>query len=128
MPFDISGPHPDSEADDRFRVTADVAPEESLLRLTGELDHDTAPALREALARCEEARSARILVDCSGLVFCDSTGLNVLLEARRDASPRGAGVALVGMPGTVARIFEITGADTLFDRYASLDEARSTRS
>ena len=24
MPFDISGPHPDSEADDRFRVTAEV--------------------------------------------------------------------------------------------------------
>ncbi|WP_232248569.1 STAS domain-containing protein [Streptacidiphilus rugosus] len=111
-------------AEGRFAVTESVDPRESVLRLVGELDHDTAPALRAALGRCEQAGAGRILVDFSDLGFCDSTGLNLLLEARTRAQERGASLALVGMPPGVARVFEITGAGTLFPQYASVDEAR----
>jgi anti-sigma B factor antagonist len=108
-----------------FTVAETVGAGESVLRLAGELDHDTAPTLRAALVRCEEAGTSRILVDCSDLGFCDSTGLNLLLEARTKAQIRSASLVLVGMGPGVARVFEITGAGTLFPRYATLDEARA---
>ncbi|MEY9941519.1 STAS domain-containing protein [Streptacidiphilus sp. MAP5-3] len=116
----------------RFTVTATSRPSgspvqqgESVLRLTGELDHDSAPVLREAFKRCEDAGAARILVDCSGLDFCDSTGINLLLDARSRAQARDGIIALVGITPRVARVFEITGAATLFPRFASLAEART---
>lgn len=116
---------PEAAAAERFSVTEAASPGESVLRLTGELDHDTAPLLRTALRRCDDAGTERILVDFTSLGFCDSTGLNLLLEARTRAASRGAEVALVGMPPGVARVFEITGAASLFPTYPTVDEARA---
>ncbi|WP_052434197.1 STAS domain-containing protein [Streptacidiphilus melanogenes] len=110
---------------DRFTVTHDPGAGECVLRLRGELDHDTAPALRAELRRCEGAGSTRVLVDCSSLGFCDSTGLSVLLDARARANVRGAAIVLVGLAPVVARIFEITGADSLFPRYRTVAQARA---
>jgi anti-sigma B factor antagonist len=110
---------------ERFSVTRDAGVDERVLRLSGELDHDTAPALRAALRRCEAAGAGRVLVDCSALRFCDSTGLNLLLDARSRARARGAAIVLVGMVPRVARVFDLTGAASLFPRYRTVAEARA---
>ncbi|WP_432036993.1 STAS domain-containing protein [Streptomyces cucumeris] len=89
----------------------------------GELDHHTADVLREPLEQCVEGGRARLVVDCSKLEFCDSTGLNVLLGARLKAEAEGGGVHLAGMQPIVARVFEITGAEAVFTLHDSLDAA-----
>ncbi|GAA3876288.1 STAS domain-containing protein [Streptomyces sedi] len=89
----------------------------------GELDHHSAEKLRTALHECTAAGEARIVVDCSGLEFCDSTGLNVLLATRVEAEEAGGAVHLAEMPPIVARIMEITGASAVFTVHATLDEA-----
>ncbi|WFB09113.1 STAS domain-containing protein [Streptomyces sp. LX-29] len=89
----------------------------------GELDHHTADLLREPLEQCVEEGRVRLVVDCSRLEFCDSTGLNVLLGARLKAEAKGGGVHLAGMRPVVARVFEITGADAVFTVHESLDAA-----
>jgi anti-anti-sigma factor len=89
----------------------------------GELDHDTAELLREPLEQCVADGYSRLVVDCSGLEFCDSTGLNVLLGARLQAEAAGGGVHLAGMTPVVARVFEITGAEAVFTVHADLDSA-----
>ena len=90
----------------------------------GELDHHTADLLREPLERLRSTRGrARLVVDCSRLEFCDSTGLNVLLGARLKAEAAGGGVHLAGMQPVVARVFEITGAEAVFTVHDSLDAA-----
>ena len=66
---------------------------------------------------------ARLVVDCSQLEFCDSTGLNVLLGARLKAEAAGGGVHLAGMLPVVARVFEITGAEAVFTVHDSLEAA-----
>ncbi|MEU7075551.1 STAS domain-containing protein [Streptomyces narbonensis] len=86
-----------------------------VLMLEGELDHDTVDPLRTALTEHREA--ARVVVDCSGLRFCDSTGLNVLLRARRRMVARGGRVDLSGLRPPVDRMFEITGARKVFRVY-----------
>ncbi len=89
----------------------------------GELDHHTADLLREPLEDCLAKGFKRLVIDCSRLEFCDSTGLNVLLGARLKAEAGGGGVALVGMQPVVARVFEITGADAVFAVHDTLEAA-----
>jgi anti-anti-sigma factor len=112
----------------RGRLTVDVRHRDASAVLTpaGELDHHTAELLREPLERCVEEGYSRLVVDCSRLEFCDSTGLNVLLGARLQAESAGGAVHLAGMRPGVARVFEITGADAVFVVHPDLDSALSS--
>ncbi|WP_351227362.1 STAS domain-containing protein [Streptomyces sp. NPDC002133] len=94
-----------------------------VVAVTGELDHDTAEPLRTALDDTLAGGARRILVDCSELLFCDSTGLNLLLRARLAAKETGARIELAALRPQVARMLAITGAGAVFHRYASLGEA-----
>ncbi|MEU4053088.1 STAS domain-containing protein [Streptomyces olivaceus] len=94
----------------------------------GELDHHTADLLREPLEECLTKGFNRLVVDCSRLEFCDSTGLNVLLGARLKAEAAGGGVHLVAMRPVVARVFEITGAEVVFTLHDTLEAALADES
>ncbi|MEU3900290.1 STAS domain-containing protein [Streptomyces sp. NPDC045251] len=94
----------------------------------GELDHHTADLLREPLEDCLAKGFNRLVVDCSRLEFCDSTGLNVLLGARLKAEAAGGGVHLVAMQPVVARVFEITGAEAVFTLHDTLAAALADQS
>ncbi|WP_217164589.1 STAS domain-containing protein [Streptomyces sp. AC512_CC834] len=94
----------------------------------GELDHHTADLLREPLEECLAKGFNRLVVDCSRLEFCDSTGLNVLLGARLKAEAEGGGVHLVAMQPVVARVFEITGAEAVFTLHDTLAAALADES
>lgn len=78
------------------------------LVLTGELDAASAPALRERMAEVATRGHGPLVIDLSTLEFIDSTGLSVLLNAKRRLTRRGRGFALVCPPGHVRRILEVT--------------------
>ncbi|MET9619784.1 MULTISPECIES: STAS domain-containing protein [unclassified Streptomyces] len=107
----------------RLRVEVRTEGASEVLTPVGELDHHTAELLRMPLERALAAGRSRLVVDCSRLDFCDSTGLNVLLGARLKADAAGGGVHLAGMRPVVARVFEITGADVVFTVHDSLAAA-----
>lgn len=109
----------------RGRLLVDVRTEgrSAVVTPVGELDHSTAELLREPLDDCLEQGFSRLVIDCSRLEFCDSTGLNVLLGARLSAEAAGGGVHLAAMLPVVARVFEITGAEAVFTVHATLREA-----
>ncbi|MFB6838689.1 STAS domain-containing protein [Streptomyces sp. NPDC056361] len=73
---------------DRFGVSVRSVPEADtvVLVLVGELDRDTVRPLGEAVEGCPP--TGRILVDCSGLGFCDSSGLNALPEGGHGSGGR----------------------------------------
>jgi anti-anti-sigma factor len=89
----------------------------------GELDHHTADLLREPLEDLLSKGISKLVVDCTRLEFCDSTGLNVLLGARLKAESAGGVVRLAGMRPVVARVFEITGADAVFSVHGTVESA-----
>jgi anti-sigma B factor antagonist len=78
-----------------------------LLAVEGEIDIVTAPrmiaALNEALADMESP----LVVDLSNVVFMDSTGLALLMNARRRAVRNGQGFAIACPSGPISRLFEI---------------------
>ncbi|WP_405979888.1 STAS domain-containing protein [Streptomyces sp. NBC_00158] len=97
-------------------IAVEVLDHAVAIRPTGEIDIDTAPALHralsEALAHASPAKP--VAVDCSALTFCDSSGLNVLLTARRTAQGTGTVIRLAAPSPQLQRLLEITGARPLF--------------
>ncbi|MFF8847728.1 STAS domain-containing protein [Streptomyces sp. NPDC015127] len=109
----------------RLQVEVRTEGRSEILKPAGELDHHTAELLRAPLDEAIERGRVRLVIDCSRLDFCDSTGLNVLLGARLKAEAGGGGVHLAGMRPVVARVFEITGAEAVFTVHDSLEAALS---
>ncbi|MFI1471360.1 STAS domain-containing protein [Streptomyces wuyuanensis] len=107
----------------RLRVEVRTEGPSEVVTPAGELDHHTAELLRAPLEAALDQGRARLVVDCSHLEFCDSTGLNVLLGARLRAEAAGGGVHLAGMLPVVARVFEITGAEAVFTVHDSVEAA-----
>jgi anti-anti-sigma factor len=109
----------------RLRVEVRTEGLSEVVKPAGELDHHTAELLRTPLDEALDQGRVRLVIDCSELGFCDSTGLNVLLGARLKAEAAGGGVHLAGMLPVVARVFEITGAEAVFTVHDSLEAALS---
>ncbi|WP_205648046.1 STAS domain-containing protein [Actinomadura rubteroloni] len=86
----------------------------TVVTATGELDLYTAPRLQAALADLAGDAADRITVDLSGVEFCDSIGMNVLLAAMQRVRDGGGSFALAAPRTAVRRILQVTGLDTVF--------------
>lgn len=87
----------------------------TIVALAGEIDLYTAPRLQSELATALGADNpAQVVVDMSAVEFCDSTGMNVLLAAHRQALERGGDLALAAPRAAVRKILEVTGLGSVF--------------
>ena len=80
-------------------------PNTAVLVLRGSLDIDTAPSLKANLNRLVDRPSPRVVVDVSGLDFCDSMGVGVLVTASGRATERGSHDALIRAGGSYERMW-----------------------
>ena len=83
---------------------------------TGEIDLYTAPRLQSELAEviANAAPASRIVVDMSGVEFCDSTGMNILLSCLRQVRERGGELELAAPRPAVMKILQVTALDSVF--------------
>ncbi|MGW3142154.1 STAS domain-containing protein [Streptomyces sp. NPDC001139] len=95
-----------------------------VLRLTGEIDHDTGVILRHALEAADGARP-RTVLDLSRLTFMDSTGINILIAAHRSHLQAGGWLRLAAPSGSVRRTLQIVGVDDVIDCRETLHQALS---
>ncbi|MFF1343163.1 STAS domain-containing protein [Streptomyces sp. NPDC058290] len=97
-----------------FQVSTALDADVAGLRLVGALDLDGAAQLLAAVADCFARRPGCVVLDLSGLRFCDCAGLNVLLEVKATADKIGTELRVEGARTQVARLFALTGVDELF--------------
>lgn len=93
--------------------------------ITGDLDLDGLGAVRPQLEQALRSGANRLVIDLTGLGFCDSSGLNLLLGVRLDAEKAGLAVRLAAPTQQLLRLLEITGADSVFTIDATVDAALS---
>jgi anti-sigma B factor antagonist len=113
-----------SFAEPRFRLKEHAIDDHtSVIAVGGEIHVSTAPEFSTLLnASAERGRTALVL-DLTDVMFIDSTGLSVLLNALRRVTRAGGRMALVCTNPTVLRLFEITRLDSTFDIHAGLKPA-----
>ncbi|MFB6809489.1 STAS domain-containing protein [Streptomyces sp. NPDC056387] len=87
-----------------------------VVHVGGEMDIDRAPMLYNALhaAITQTGGPNEIVADLAELSFCDSSGLNALIQARHTADEHGKRITLRAPQPQFRRLLEVTGADVLF--------------
>jgi anti-sigma B factor antagonist len=94
-----------------------------ILRVQGELDLATADSLYQG-GRTAIGRHARLLLlDLTGLSFCDASGLSAFVRIANEAEAAGCGYGLIAPQPLVAKMLRITGLHQRLQVFATSDEA-----
>lgn len=113
-------------AAENLAVTLQAGPAgPSLVTASGELDYHTGPQLRACLDDVPLESGAALVLDLSGITYCDSTGVSVLAHAYRRTEAAGVTLALAGAAPAVFRLLSFTGLNRLFTSYDSVEAALS---
>jgi len=86
----------------------------AVIALLGELDAATSQELRSMLGLLGQVFGA-VVVDLSGLAFCDSRGLRVLRDAHTRLLATHGRLTVRCPPPLLRRIFAVTGLDDVLD-------------
>jgi anti-sigma B factor antagonist len=94
-----------------------------VVRIDGELDQASVPAVREAIDGAIESASRGVLVDLSGCGFIDSSGLSLIVDARRRLDAEGASFGVCSPTEDVRRLLALTGIDAVVALYETREAA-----
>lgn len=107
----------------RLRLFSRRTPGHIVLAIHGDLDIATTAGLRDQIAIVVEDTTVPVIIDLSGVSFCDASGLALLVGAQRRARRRGLTVALSGPRRNVSKLLRISGLDRAFTIYPTLATA-----
>jgi anti-anti-sigma factor len=92
-----------------------------------EIDITVVEQLRAVLLAATGGAHPAMVLDMTGTVFCDSSGLHTLVRAHKQAVADGGGLRLVLPPdGSIPRIMTLTGLDGVIPCFPSLAAALAT--
>lgn len=112
-----------------FNVTGGEHGDWAVLHVSGELDLVTSPLLRQRVHEAVAEGRHRLVLDLSEVFFCDSSGVGVLIAARRlIRSCQGRLRLILPAQGAVDgshvnRVLGALGVRRLFDVHADLESA-----
>lgn len=112
-----------------LKVTEGVAGDWAVVRVTGEMDLVTSPALRQQVHEAVADGRRSLVLDLSDVLFCDSSGVGVLIASRRlMRSCQGRLRLILPAQGAVDgshvnRVLGALGVRRLFEVYPDVEAA-----
>jgi anti-sigma B factor antagonist len=100
----------------RVEVSLARSPNGATATITGELDSATTPDAEATLLPACSTPGAIVELDLSGVTFCGSAGLSMLLALRNAAGAAGVRLVLARTSRAVDRLLDITGTAGSFTR------------
>lgn len=98
----------------------------AVFALAGELDLATVDTVRAA-AEPACAKGQHVVLDLSGVGFCDSTGLGMIISLFRQANSAGGQLLLASPLPRIRYLLEISGVDQVVPIRDTVDEAVQSR-
>jgi anti-sigma B factor antagonist len=95
----------------------------TVIEIGGEVDICAAPVLRERFVDLIDAGDHHLVVDLQGVDLMDSSGLGVLVGALKRVRSQDGSLVLVCAEDRLLRTLRITGLDTVFTIYSTVDDA-----
>lgn len=94
-----------------------------VVSLPSEIDAVNAGCIGAQLAGELLPGAGVVIADMSATTFCDTTGIRMLILARRQAAANGTDLRLLLPTAAVLEIMKIHGADAVLPIYMSLEQA-----
>ena len=91
--------------------------------LSGDIDLHRSPALRETLAKLIDEDPGRLVLNLLEVGYMDSSGVATLVEALQRIQRKKGRLQMHSLKPRVRSIFEIARLESIFEIYASEDEA-----
>ncbi len=95
----------------------------AVVAVSGAMDYDSTGALYDLLISLIDEGRQHLMLEMSQVGFCDSSGLNTLLQALRRARARQGSLVLVAPTATLQRVLEITEVDAVLPQYPDVAAA-----
>ena len=89
-------------------------PRKVVIWVTGELDADTARAVRARLAQAQRHSRSDVILDMTGVTFVDTVGLNAIVNGAKEFGS-GRLLRVVSPPDRVAQILDEAGLSDVFE-------------
>ncbi|MEV1242428.1 STAS domain-containing protein [Nonomuraea sp. NPDC050022] len=81
------------------------------IQLSGEIDIFTSKELRQSLVAALTTSTSTLIIDLSGVSFCDATGLGILVGIQHRARAQGITLALAGPRPFMLNLLRVSGLD-----------------
>ncbi|WP_229074552.1 STAS domain-containing protein [Actinoplanes sp. DH11] len=98
-----------------------------VVAVRGNLDLDSAPELADRLAQALSRPEPRVVVDLSGVDFCDSIGLSTFVTGYNRARAAGGWLRLASPGEFLERLLDTVGLLRRIGVYPSVDDALAGR-
>lgn len=99
-------------------------PDDSIVvAVRGHLDIDSAPDLTATLDRVLERPAPRVVVDLSGIDFCDSTGLSAFVTGHNRAAAAGGWLRLAAPNDWMTQLLDTVGLTGRLGIYPAVADA-----
>lgn len=95
-----------------------------IVTVRGELDLATAGNLYRRGSAAIRRHARMLLLDLTGVSFCDSCGLSAFVRIANDADAAGCRYGLVAPQPLVVKVLRITGLDQRLPVFRSIEEGR----
>jgi len=90
-------------------ISVQRSPSEVVVNLSGEIDLSSAPRLSGLVTDLLAEGPPRVVLDMSGVTFCDSQGLGTLVVLSRKAGLAQSCLVLTNVGDFLLRVLDITG-------------------
>ena len=98
-----------------------------VVTVRGHLDLDSAPVLTTTLDQVLDRPVPRVVVDLSGVEFCDSTGLSAFVVGHNRAPGSGGWVRLAAPSAWLSRLLDTVGLSDRLSIYPGVADALAGR-
>jgi len=96
-----------------------------VVAITGDVDLETSPQLRDFLRPKSSAKTPALVLDFSGVNYIDSSGLATLIEYFQAAQSFKGRLALASLSPRVKNVFEIVRLEQIFSIHPDVPSALS---
>ncbi len=97
-----------------------------VLRLRGDVDMNTSPDVRAAMAelfRSAAPSTKALVVDLSQVRYLDSSGIATLVECMQNCMKKGMRLRLAELSPSVRDVFDLARLSGVFEIYATMADA-----
>jgi anti-anti-sigma factor len=105
-----------------LKITVENVDDVPVIRAVGELEIATVPEMRATVTEVTERRPRAILFDFRRLSYLDSSGLGILVSARKRLAVHEGEVVIITTQSAVLKALSLSGLDQIMRIYASEEE------